>query len=166
MVVMVVFQVFQYQHLLRILNSKQIWSNNSKQQSVATLFCCDQPQPHSINCYKVFSAQLGTFKNIQSTREVAAASLVGLVMLMTAMKPNHVNNYFDDGDARFISEMQLFPLEPRKCLKASPAVTLESLSTNWMSEFNLLMLMCLDVTTLPPTNHPDFDPAKKAACQD
>ena len=65
-------------------------------------------------------------------------------MLMTAMKPNHVNNYFDDGDARFISEMQLFPLEPRKCLKASPAVTLESLSTNWMSEFHLLMLMCLD----------------------
>ena len=74
------------------------------------------------------------------------ASLVGLVMLMTAMKPNHVNNYFDDGDARFISEMQLFPLEPRKCLKAGPAVTLESLSTNWMSEFHLLMLMCLDTS--------------------
>ena len=48
-------------------------------------------------------------------------------MLMTAMKPNHVNNYFDAGDARFISELQLFPLEPRKYLKASPAVTLESL---------------------------------------
>ena len=76
-------------------------------------------------------------------------------MLMTAMKPNHVNNYFDDGDARFISEMQLFPLQARKHLKAGPAVTLESLSTNWMSEFHLLMLMCLD------TNHADFDPAKR-----
>ena len=65
-------------------------------------------------------------------------------MLMTAMKPDHVNNYCDAGDARFISEMQLFPLEPRKYLKASPAVTLQSLSTNWMSEFHLLMLMCLD----------------------
>ena len=72
------------------------------------------------------------------------ASLGGLVMLMTAMKPNHVNNYLDDGDARFISEMQLFPLQARKHLKAGPAVTLESLSTNWMSEFHLLMLMCLD----------------------